>query len=146
MTDDKAIPAQILEEARDRIGRAGGRLTIWAVLREDCYETTFGDGFYLHMQGVALNEADAKRLADLAPRDGYYRWHIRAYEIALEDGAPILLAPQKVDEEFKIADIIALLAEIGPGAATSRLYTGWEGTGSGPFVSLPLADAPPSAS
>jgi hypothetical protein len=141
MTDDKQRTAHMLEAARDRIRQVGDRLTVWAILQEDRYEMTLGNGFYLHVQGIALNEADAKRLADLAPRDGDYRWHIRDYEIGLEEGAPAFLAPLEVEEEFKIADIIALLTEIGPSATTSRLYTGWERAGSGPFVSL-SPDAP----
>ena len=38
-----------------RIKAAGGDLTVWAVLREDVHETRYGDGFYLHLRGAALN-------------------------------------------------------------------------------------------
>lgn len=146
MTKDELRSAAMVEGVRDRLERAGGRLDVRAILQEDGYETVLGDGFYLHVRGVALNEADAKRLADVAPRDGYYRWHIRVYEIGLRDGAPAFLAPLKVEEEFKIGDIIALLAEIAPGATASKLYTGWGHARSGQFVCLPPADAPPSQS
>ena len=138
MIDDNRA-AHMLDVARERIQGEGGRLIVWAVLREDRYETIFGDGFYLHVHGITLNEADAKRLADLAERDGYIRWHIRPYEIGLKDGAPALLAPTKPEEEFKIGDILALLSEIPPGATASKLYTGADRPGSGPFVSLPAS-------
>jgi hypothetical protein len=47
----------------------GAGLTVWAVLNEDVYETQFGDGFYLRAHGLALNSADAQKLADLAGGD-----------------------------------------------------------------------------
>ena len=128
---------RILEIARDRIWRGLDRLIVWAVLREDRYETLFGDGFYLHVRGLALNEADAKRLTDSVERDANISWHIRTYEIGLKDDAPLLLASLKPEEEFKISDIVALLGEIAPGATASNLYTGTDRPGSGPFVSLP---------
>jgi len=144
MIDDNRLAAEVsaahmLEAARDRIEREGGRLTVWAILQEDDYETMLGDGFFLHVHGIALNEGDAIRLAVLAGRDGYVRWHIRPYEIGIENGAPALLAPTKPEEEFKIGDIVALLAEIAPGVTASKLYIGPERPGSGPFVSLPRA-------
>jgi hypothetical protein len=129
--------------ACNRIRREGGRLIVWAVLQEDSYETLFGDGFYLHVRGIALNEVDARRLADLPERDGYIRWHIRAYELGVKDGAPAFLAPLKPEEEIKIGDIVALLGEIAPGATASKLYTGMGAVGSEPFVSLP-SSAPPA--
>jgi len=149
MTDDNTAGAEPrsarrLEVARDRIQREGGRLIVWAVLQEDRYETMFGDGFYLHVRGIALNEADAKRLAGLVERDGDIGCHIRLYEIGLEDGTPAFLAPLKPEEEFKIGDIVALLGEIAPGATASKLYTGTGYPGSGRFVSLPSQDEPPS--
>jgi hypothetical protein len=126
-----------LEVARDRIRRDGGRLIVWAVLQEDCYETMFGDGFYLHVRGIALNEEDAKRLANLAEHDSFFRWHIRAYEIGLKDTAPAFLASLKPEEEFKIGDIVALLGEIPLGATASKLYTGTGRPGSGPYALPP---------
>lgn len=46
-----------------RIKDANGVLTVWAVLHEDVYETRFADGFYIHVRGIALNSADAHKLA-----------------------------------------------------------------------------------
>jgi hypothetical protein len=126
--------------------RAGGRLIVWTVLREDRYETIFGDGFYLHVRGLALNEGDGQSLAGLAEPDGYIRRHVRSYEVGLKDGAPALLVRRKPEEEFKVGEILALLGEIAPGATASKLYTGAGRLGSGPFVSLPSPDAPPSPS
>jgi hypothetical protein len=139
VTDDNRASEELgsvhmLERVRDRIQREGGCLIVWAVLQEDHYETMFGDGFYPHVHGIALNEADAKRLAGSAERDEYIRWHIRAYEIGLKDGAPALLAPLKPEEEFKIGDIVALLGEIASGATALKLYTGMGRPGSGSLV------------
>jgi hypothetical protein len=100
----------------------------------------------LHVRGITLDKGDATRLADLPERDGNMRWHIRAYEIGLEDGAPAFRAPLKHEEEIKIGDIVVLLGDIAPGTTASKLYTGTDSLGSGPFVSLPSSDLPPAAS
>src|SRR5260370_31989482 len=63
------ITPVMVESVRQRIRDAGGILTVWAVLDEDVYETRFGDGFYLHVRGLALNSADADRLAALGGGD-----------------------------------------------------------------------------
>ena len=63
------ITPAMVESVRQRIKDAGGVLTVWAVLHEDVYETQFGDGFYLHVHGLALNSADADRLAALGGGD-----------------------------------------------------------------------------
>jgi hypothetical protein len=55
----------MVDAVRQRIEDAGSTLDFWAVLHEDTYESKFGDGFYLHLHGVALNREDAQRLADL---------------------------------------------------------------------------------
>ena len=36
-----------------RIRQAGGKLVVWAVLREDVYESRYGDRFYLHVRVLA---------------------------------------------------------------------------------------------
>ncbi len=63
------ITPAMVESVRQRIKDAGGILTVWAVLNEDVYETQFGDGFYLHVHGLALNSEDAQRLAALGGGD-----------------------------------------------------------------------------
>ena len=59
----------MVESVRQRIKEAGGILTVWAVLREDVYETQFGDGFYLHAHGLALNSAMDVQSGDLIHAD-----------------------------------------------------------------------------
>ena len=60
------ITPAMVETVRQRIKDAGGILTVWAVLNEDVYESQFGDEFYLHVRGIALNSADADKLVALA--------------------------------------------------------------------------------
>ena len=55
---------------------AGGKLAVWAVLNEDTYETSFGDGLYLHVAGISLNERDAHALIALAGESQWVRWHV----------------------------------------------------------------------
>ena len=81
---DPPVTSTMVQAVRTRIAAAGGTLTIWAVLHEDIYETTFGDGFYLHVRGIALNRADAGRLAALPPDEQFSRWHVKAYVLGLK--------------------------------------------------------------
>jgi hypothetical protein len=132
------ITPAMVESVRQRIKDAGGILTVWAVLHEDVYETIYGDGTYLHAHGLALNDADAHRLAGLAGGDSEWeRWHIRSYRIGLENDLPIFTEPWRDEEEFRIGDFVALLREIPPGGTASKLLTGTGHRKDGPLLSLP---------
>jgi len=132
------ITPAMVESVRQRIRDAGGVLTVWAVLHEDVYESRYGDGTYLHVHGLALNSADAHRLADLAGGDSeWVKWHVRSYRLGLENELPVFTTPWRVDEEFRIGDFVELLCEIPPGGTASRLLTGTGQRRDGPFVSLP---------
>jgi hypothetical protein len=132
------ITAAMVEGVRQRIKGAGGILTVWAVLNEDVYETQFGDGFYLHAHGLALNGADAQKLAALGGGDSeWVRWHVRSYRLGLENDLPVFTALWRPDEEFRIGDFVALLCEIPPGGRASKLLTGTGHRKDGPLLSLP---------
>ena len=88
------ITPAMVESVRQRIKEAGGVLAVWAVLHEDVYETQFGDGFYLHAHGLALNSADADRLAALGGDDKKLeKWHVRSYRLELENDLPVFTEP-----------------------------------------------------
>ena len=153
LPDDRNIlkfgPPQVSRPGRDyrprwsracanRIKDAGGTLTVWAVLHEDVYETQFGDGFYLHAHGLALNSADAERLTALGGGDKTLeKWHVRSYRLALENDLPIFTEPWRHEEEFRIGDFVVLLCEIPPGGTASKLLTGTGLRKDGPLLSLP---------
>lgn len=131
------IPQAMVGAVRQRIEDAGGILTVWAVLHEDVYESKFGDGFYLHLHGVALNSAEAQRLADLAGNSEDVKWHVRSYRIGLKDDLPSFLALWRPEEEFTIGQFVAILSEIPPGGTASKLLTGTGHRKDGPLISLP---------
>lgn len=130
------ITTEMVETVRQRIKDAGGVLTVWAVLHEDVYETRFGDGRYLHLHGIALNSADAQRLADLAGNSEWVKWHVRSYRVGLVDGQPSFLALSHEEEEFNINRLVEILCEIPPGGTASKLLTGTGLRKDGPFISL----------
>lgn len=130
------ITSAMVDAVRKRIDTAGGSLTVWAVLHEDVYESKFGDGFYLHLHGAALNSADAQRLIDLAGDSEWVKWHVRSYRLGLDDGQPSFLALWRPEEEFTIGKLVAILSEIPPGGTASKLLTGAGHRKDGPFVSL----------
>jgi hypothetical protein len=132
------ITPAMVESARQRIKDAGGILTVWAVLNEDVYETQFGDGFYLHVHGLALNSADAHRLAALGGGDSeLVKWHVRSYRLGLENDLPVFTAPWHPEEEFRIGDFVVLLCEIPPDGTASKLHTGSGHRKDGPLLALP---------
>lgn len=131
------ITSLMADAVRQRIADAGGDLTVWAVLREDLYETRLGDGFYLHVKGIALNGDDAHQLAALAGDSEWTKWHVKSYRLGLNNDLPAFLAARSVSDEFRIGDFVAILSEIPPGGAASKLHTGTGRREDGPFIALP---------
>src|SRR6185437_7217193 len=135
---DPTITSTMADAVRQRIEDADGNLLVWAVLHEDVYETRYGDGFYLHVHGLALNSADAQKLAALGGGDSeWVKWHVRSYRLGLENDLPVFLGLSRAEEEFRIGDFVALLCEIPPGGTASKLLTGTGHRKDGPFISLP---------
>jgi hypothetical protein len=135
-SETEITPAMV-ESARQRIEAAGGILTVWAVLNEDVYETRYGDGFYLHAHGLALNSEDAQKLAALGGGDKELeKWHVRSYRLGLENDLPVFTEEWRPGEEFRIGDFVVMLSEIPPGGTASKLLTGTGFRKDGP-LSLP---------
>lgn len=133
---DEITPAMV-ESVRQRIVDAGGELVVWAVLHEDTYETKYGDGYYVHVKGIALNSIDAQRLVDMAGDSSYVKWSVKSYRLILDNGVPAFAFPWTRSEEFTIGDFVAILAEIPQGDTASRLHTGNVYRKDGPFIELP---------
>ena len=132
------ITPAMVESVRQRIKDAGGILTVWAVLNEDVYETDFGDGFYLHVRGIALVSADAERLVALGGGDKKLeKWHVRSYRLGLENDLPVFTEPWRDEEEFTISQFVVILCEIPPGGTASKLHTGSGWRKDGPLLALP---------
>jgi hypothetical protein len=117
---DAEITPAMADEVRARIQEVGGKLLVWAVLHEDRYETLFGDGFYIHVRGIALNSKDAHLLAELAGDSEWVRWHIKGYEIGSENDQPAFLKSWSEEEEFRIGDFVEILSTIAPGQTASK--------------------------
>lgn len=112
----------LIDIVRRLIRDEGGVLTVWAVLHEDVYETNFGDGFYLHVRGIALNAEDANRLAALGGGDSQFaKWHVRSYQLGLENDLPSFLAPLRPEEEFTINQFVTILCDIPRDGTASKL-------------------------
>jgi hypothetical protein len=134
---DPEITPAIAEVVRARIQEAGGKLVVWAVLHEDVYETRFGDGFYLHVRGIALNSKDAHALAELAGDSEWVKWHVKGYQLGLENSLPALMRPWPKEEEFTLDEFVAILAEIPPEGTASKLHIGSGWRKDGPLLTLP---------
>ncbi|MDE3109499.1 MAG: hypothetical protein KGL02_06120 [Acidobacteriota bacterium] len=132
------ITRAMVDAVSARIKDAGGVLTVWAVLEEDTYETMFGDGFYLHVEGIALNSDDAQRLADVPPKKHTgTKWYVKSYRLGLVKERPAFLDPWPRSDEFTIGDFVAILSEIGPGETVSKIHYGPGTRKDGPLLELP---------
>ncbi len=133
--DPELTPAMV-EAVVARI-RDAGILSICAVLREDVYETRYGDGEYLYLRGVTFKTTDAWALADLAGKDEWVKWHVKAYQLQLENDLPSFRRPWSLRDRFTLNDMVAMVAEIPPGGRASKLHTGTGRREDGPFIELP---------
>ena len=89
------------------------------------------------MSGIALDSADAQRLADLAGSSEMEKWHVRSYRLGLENDLPSFLARWRPEEEFTISQFVVILCEIPPGGTVSKLHTGSGWRQDGPLLALP---------
>ena len=90
-----------------------GPLTVWAVLREDTYETTFGDGYYAYVAFAYLSEDSAMHTAANTTEEGM-KWHVRRYDLAADgsEGCTLQPAPTKA-EPTTVTGIAAALRASG---------------------------------
>lgn len=118
----------------------------------------------MSLRGVALNSVDAQRLAALGPASQFSRWVVKEYRLGLADHLPVVVKPADLksltfegmdrasDEElarlraivdsvpimyFTMNELVAILCEIPPGGAASKLHTGSGRRKDGPLLSLP---------
>jgi hypothetical protein len=105
------VTAAVLRQVQQRLERAGGTLPVWAIMDEDTYETTLGDGFYLHLRAVAWSVSDAEQMLQQMPSERMTRWHLRSYALGVQNGWPALLQPWPKSEEFYLAQLLRLVAE-----------------------------------
>ena len=84
----------------------GGRVTVWATLREDTYETDFGDGYYAYVDQVFLKPTDAARAVEHAGEAGMIKWHIRRYDLS-QRGGRIVVAPSPTAQEPTTVEVLA---------------------------------------
>ena len=75
-----------------------GPLTVWAVLREDTYETMFGDGYYAYVAFASLAEDRAIHTAANTVEDGM-KWHVRRYDLAADGSGGCTLRPAPTQAE-----------------------------------------------
>lgn len=88
-------------------------LLVWAVLREDTYETRFGDGYYAYVTHAFVSEEAARHAAANANEE-WMKWHVRTYNLFADGygGCTIWPAPTEA-EPTKVTSIAAALRASG---------------------------------
>lgn len=103
-----------LHRLSERVNREN--LTVWATLVEDTYETSQGDGYYAYLDRVFFTPSEAAAAVEAAqagPDGGWYRWHIRRYDLR-RPGDGIVMRPSPTREEpVTVEEIAEKLAGAG---------------------------------
>ena len=75
-------------------GHEDEQLRVFAVLREDLYETRFGDGWYVYLECAFLSPEEADRYKSTLDGDAavYHAYHVVEWRFAIVDGNPCFVA------------------------------------------------------
>ncbi len=103
-------PSQELQALFERL--EDGPLTIWATLKEDGYETAFGDGYYAYVDQLFPTPAEAARAVEETGPEAMTKLHIRRYDLK-RIGDHIQIIPAPSGSEPTTVEIIA--AKLGGG-------------------------------
>jgi hypothetical protein len=92
-----------LSDASDVVLTLGARLherpmLVWAILKEDTYETKFGDGYYAYLDQVFLSEDTARHAAANA-NENSVKWHVRAYNLFADGFGGCTIWPEPTEPE-----------------------------------------------
>ena len=84
---DRPIPAAKYPSVAGFIASASeATLTLFVVLHEDAYETSFGDGEFHYFRDVFIVREDVERLLDQKPGE-WERLHLRSLTVRIDQGA-----------------------------------------------------------
>jgi hypothetical protein len=108
---DKAIDTHLA--LRLDLEQRHGRRTVWGVLREDSYETAFGDGYYAYLEAAFDTQEGAVAFAT-DNQERSVNWHIREYELRLVNGEPVVVAPSKSNRSGPGTVVVVPTAEQEP--------------------------------
>jgi hypothetical protein len=100
---DAVQSAGHLETLRQRVIRQP--LTIWATLREDTYESFFGDGYYAYVERVFLRPTEAAASVE-SSEERMVRLHIRRFDLS-GGTSEIVIRPGNTEREPITPEIIA---------------------------------------
>lgn len=88
-------------------------VTLWAVLEEDTYETSLGDGYYAYLAAIFRLEAEAVNFARRQSRE-WRRWHVRRYAISWDCDGKLAVSPGPIlGENITPAKILNLARHLG---------------------------------
>lgn len=112
-----STPAELTEAL------AAKPLTVWAILKEDQYESSLGDGYYAYLDQVFLRPSGAAAAVEALeadPENGWYRWHIRRYRISGAGGSlridPLPSRAEPVTAEDLVSKILSASSAAMEGA------------------------------
>ncbi|KQY95032.1 hypothetical protein [Brevundimonas sp. Root608] len=87
-------------------------VTVWATLREDTYETLFGDGYYAYLDKVFDSPIAALGRSN-EPRGDWVKLHVRRYEISVSSKQPVLSPEPSESEPVTVKDVVEKMLRAG---------------------------------
>lgn len=92
--EPEALLAQPGSTLSGHVAAADGRLPVYVVLYEDCYESSFGDGVFRDFDGAFPDESTARayiaaKLDQVAP-DIRVEYHVRPMHLEVKEGSLVL--------------------------------------------------------
>lgn len=87
-------------------------VTVWATLREDTYETIFGDGYYAYLDKVFDSPVAALGRSN-EPSGNWVKRHVRRYEITAIAGRPTISPEPSESEPVTVKDVVEKMLQAG---------------------------------
>lgn len=87
-------------------------VTVWATLREDTYETLFGDGYYAYLDKVFDSPVAALGRSN-EPGGDWVKLHVRRYEISVSNGQPVLAPEPSESEPVAVKAVVEKMLQAG---------------------------------
>ena len=127
--EPEALQAQPGSKLSRHVAAADGRLPVYVVLYEDCYESSFGDGVFRDFDGAFLDESTAR--AYIARRSRKWRrtlgfdYHLRPMHLEARGGSLVLNTEGAGLSPFDHFTLSQVTDDLATRLGVSRLLRSW---------------------
>lgn len=84
-------------------------LVTYVILREDTYETQFGDGYYAYFEDAFFTPEEAEASISIRPVQNMINYHIKALYLKREQDQIIIASQLKFGDQVTVDNILTAL-------------------------------------